>query len=126
MAFVSRIRHFRFMLEGKKFMLFTDHKQLTFALTNAAEPWTACHVPPVLLGGRGYEGHQAHCMVAWQKLWQTRTLVATRRPPAGTKQLMVAIQPTHAGAPAAILTHSCSPHGPPTNNCQYNRQVYSQ
>jgi len=37
---VAGIRHFRFMLEGRRFTLYTDHKPLTFALTKAAEPWT--------------------------------------------------------------------------------------
>jgi len=40
-ACVSGIRHFRFMLEGRRFTLFTDHKPLTYALVKAAEPWTA-------------------------------------------------------------------------------------
>jgi cleavage and polyadenylation specificity factor subunit 1 len=29
------------MLEGRQFTLYTDHKPLTFALSKAAEPWTA-------------------------------------------------------------------------------------
>ena len=33
------IRHFRFMLEGRRFTLYTDHKPLTFALSRL--PWTA-------------------------------------------------------------------------------------
>jgi cleavage and polyadenylation specificity factor subunit 1 len=41
LACVSGIRHFRFMLEGRRFTLYTDHKPLTFALTKAVEPWTA-------------------------------------------------------------------------------------
>jgi hypothetical protein len=36
---VQGIRHFRFMLEGRRFTLYTDHKPLTFALSKAAEPW---------------------------------------------------------------------------------------
>jgi RNase H-like domain found in reverse transcriptase len=40
LACVSGIRHFRFMLEGWRFTLYTDHKLLTFALSKAAEPWT--------------------------------------------------------------------------------------
>ena len=41
LACVLGIRHFRFMLEGRRFTLFTDHKPLTHALSKAAEPWTA-------------------------------------------------------------------------------------
>ncbi len=41
LACVQGIRHFRFMLEGRRFTLYTDHKPLTFALSKAAEPWTA-------------------------------------------------------------------------------------
>ncbi len=35
------IRHFRFMVEGRKFAVFTDHKPLTHALFRVQEPWTA-------------------------------------------------------------------------------------
>jgi len=31
LAVYSAIRHFRFMLEGREFLLFTDHKPLTSA-----------------------------------------------------------------------------------------------
>jgi transposase InsO family protein len=41
LACVQGIRHFRFMLEGRRFRLYTDHKPITFALSKAAEPWTA-------------------------------------------------------------------------------------
>jgi cleavage and polyadenylation specificity factor subunit 1 len=41
LACVQGIRHFRFMLEGRRFTLYTDHKPLTFALAKAAKPWTA-------------------------------------------------------------------------------------
>jgi transposase InsO family protein len=41
LACVMGIRHFRFMLEGRKFTLYTDHKPLTHALSKAAEAWTA-------------------------------------------------------------------------------------
>jgi hypothetical protein len=30
------------MLEGRRFIVFTDHKPLTFVLHKQAEPWTAC------------------------------------------------------------------------------------
>ena len=35
------IRHFRFMVEGRAFTLYTDHRPLTYALSKAAEAWTA-------------------------------------------------------------------------------------
>jgi len=41
LACVLGIRHFRFMLEGRPFTLYTDHKPLTHALAKAVEPWTA-------------------------------------------------------------------------------------
>ena len=35
------VRHFRFMLEGREFTAFVDHKPLTFAMSKVAEPWSA-------------------------------------------------------------------------------------
>jgi hypothetical protein len=43
LACVSGIKHFRFMLEGRPFRIYTDHKPLTFALNRTSEPWTARH-----------------------------------------------------------------------------------
>jgi hypothetical protein len=46
MAIVARIRHFPFMLEGKAFTVFTDHKP-TFTLKRSSNPWKAeqcCHL----------------------------------------------------------------------------------
>jgi cleavage and polyadenylation specificity factor subunit 1 len=40
-AVFSGIRFFRFMLEGRKFAVFTDHKPLTSALKRVSGPWTA-------------------------------------------------------------------------------------
>src|SRR5450830_874581 len=40
-ACCAGIRHNRYMLEGRPFIIFTDHKPLTFALHKVAEPWTA-------------------------------------------------------------------------------------
>ena len=35
------IRHFRFILEGRCFTIFTDHKPLTYALSRSTDAWTA-------------------------------------------------------------------------------------
>ncbi len=35
------ICHFRHMLEGQQFTIFTDHKPLTYALSRLSDPWTA-------------------------------------------------------------------------------------
>ena len=35
------IRHFRFLLEGREFTAYVDHKPLTFAMSKATEPWSA-------------------------------------------------------------------------------------
>ncbi len=40
-AVFSGIRFFRFMLEGREFTVYTDHKPLTSALKRVSEPWTA-------------------------------------------------------------------------------------
>ena len=37
----SAAKHFRFLLEGRSFTLFTDHKPLTFALFRVSPPWSA-------------------------------------------------------------------------------------
>jgi len=39
------IPHFRFMLDGRAFTIYTDHKSLTTAINRASDPWTArqCH-----------------------------------------------------------------------------------
>ncbi len=41
-ACYAGIRHFRYMLDGRRFAIFTDHKPLTYALARMSEPWTAC------------------------------------------------------------------------------------
>jgi hypothetical protein len=40
-ACVEGIRHFRFILEGRSFTIFTDHKPLVGALACISDPWTA-------------------------------------------------------------------------------------
>lgn len=35
------IRHFRFILEGRDFTVFVDHKPLTFSMSKVTEPWSA-------------------------------------------------------------------------------------
>jgi RNase H-like domain found in reverse transcriptase/Reverse transcriptase (RNA-dependent DNA polymerase) len=39
-ACYAGIRHFRYMLEGRKFTILTDHKPLTYALFRTTDPWT--------------------------------------------------------------------------------------
>jgi cleavage and polyadenylation specificity factor subunit 1 len=39
-ACVEGIRHFRYILEGRAFTIFTDHKPLVGALARASDPWT--------------------------------------------------------------------------------------
>ena len=35
------IRHFRYFLDGRSFVIFTDHKPITFALSKISDPWSA-------------------------------------------------------------------------------------
>jgi hypothetical protein len=41
LACVSGFRHFRYMLEGHQFTIYTDHKPLTYALSRTSDPWSA-------------------------------------------------------------------------------------
>jgi hypothetical protein len=40
-ACYAGIRHFKYMLDGRRFSIFTLHKPLTYALSRVSEPWTA-------------------------------------------------------------------------------------
>ena len=40
LALYLATRHFRYFLEGRSFVAFTDHKPLTFAIGKSQEPWT--------------------------------------------------------------------------------------
>ena len=41
LACVAAIRHFRYLVEGRQFTLFTDHKPLTYLLAKQADAWSA-------------------------------------------------------------------------------------
>ena len=41
LAVFSAIRHFRFLLEGRRFRILTDHKPLVAALHRVSPPWSA-------------------------------------------------------------------------------------
>ncbi len=41
LACLSDFRHFRHMLEGRKFSVYTDHKPLTYPLSRTSDPWSA-------------------------------------------------------------------------------------
>ena len=41
LAIYLAIRHFRYFLDGRNFVVFTDHKPLTFAMSKVSEPWSA-------------------------------------------------------------------------------------
>ena len=41
LAVYLAIRHFRFMLEGRTFTIFTDHRPLVTAITRVSPPWSA-------------------------------------------------------------------------------------
>jgi hypothetical protein len=40
-AAYSAVRHFRFLLEGRKFLIITDHKPLVSAMERTTPPWSA-------------------------------------------------------------------------------------
>ena len=40
LALYLGIRHFRYFLEGRQFVAYTDHKPLTFSMSKVSEPWS--------------------------------------------------------------------------------------
>ncbi len=42
LAAYEAIRHFRHLLEGRRFHILTDHKPLTFAIKRVSDSWTPC------------------------------------------------------------------------------------
>ena len=40
LALYLSIRHFRYFLEGRQFIAYTDHKPLTFSMAKVSEPWS--------------------------------------------------------------------------------------
>ncbi len=40
LALYLGIRHFRYFLEGRQFIAYTDHKPLTFCMAKASDPWS--------------------------------------------------------------------------------------
>jgi cleavage and polyadenylation specificity factor subunit 1 len=40
-ACYAGIRHFRYMLDSRRFAIFTDHKPLTYTLARVSDLWTA-------------------------------------------------------------------------------------
>ena len=43
LALYLAVRHFHYILEGRDFTAFTDHKPLTFAFAKVSDPWSAQH-----------------------------------------------------------------------------------
>ena len=41
LALYLGIRHFRYFLEGREFIAYTDHKPLTFCMSKISDPWTS-------------------------------------------------------------------------------------
>ncbi len=55
----SGIRHFWYMLDGRRFAIFSDHKPLTYALARVLDPWTA------------HQSRQLSYMAEYGAWWQT-------------------------------------------------------
>ena len=41
LACVAAIKHFRYLIEGQKFFILSDHKPLTYSLHRVSDPWSA-------------------------------------------------------------------------------------
>ena len=41
LAMYSAVKHFAYLIEGRKFHIYTDHKPLTFAFASSSERWTS-------------------------------------------------------------------------------------
>jgi hypothetical protein len=57
LAVVAAIKHFRYMLEGRSFVVFTDHKPLVGALGRRSDPWSSCQQRQLL-----FIAESAHCI----------------------------------------------------------------
>ncbi len=55
-ACVPDIRHFRYMLEGRPFTIYTDHKPLTFSLGKVSEPDSSQDNSPTQQSSRQISG----------------------------------------------------------------------
>ena len=58
------LHHFRFMLEGREFTIFMDHKPLTHALLRVSPPLVHPSAASSLLSGGV---NQLHCSYSWSK-----------------------------------------------------------
>ncbi len=110
LAAFAAVRHFRFLLEGRKFRLLTDHKPLVSALARVSPPWSArqqrqlaflseftsdiCHTPGTPM---------------W---WRMHSRVRRRH----------SKQPATAPSPKNPPPHSM----PPLPNCRYCQQISSK
>jgi hypothetical protein len=60
LAVVAAIRHFRYILEGRSFVIFTDHKPLVGALHRRSDPYLRPSATPPLLYSRVRTEHSTH------------------------------------------------------------------
>ena len=95
LACFQAIRHFRYMLEGRRFTLFTDHKPLTAALRRSSEPWTdkQCRQLTYITEFTSDIQHIASADARWRTLCPDRPV----GPSAVARSLPRAAQSAHAG-----------------------------